>query len=146
MPTLTAKLTATALAAHGLYKKGKSIYQTFKRKDISDILSRDDGYWRDNSKTKTNIPDGIGNDLRGQTFQPKVDKTNTEVGDGTAGTAVKGQSDVGDGIGALPVSALKTGAISQAAVKSKKIPFKSFRLKGGLPTTPHNVGRRVNPQ
>ena len=144
VPTLTAKLTATALAAHGLYKKGKSIYQAFNRDKKSDILSRDDGYWRNTSKAKnTDIPDGIKDDLKGQTFQPdKVDKTNTEVGDGTA---VGGQT-VAPTISNIRAVSTATD-ISKAGVKSKKIPFKSFKLKGlKLPTTSHNVGRRVNPQ
>ena len=123
----------------GIFPDFTKMFNVGKKDTINDIL------WRDTSKAKdTNIPDGIKDDLKGQTFQPdtaKVDKTNTEVGDGTA---VGDQSAVGGR--ALPVSALKTGAISQAAVKSKKIPFKSFRLGKPKIGTGHNVGRRVNPQ
>ena len=111
----------------------------FNRGKTIDTLSQDDNFWRDNSKTKeTDIPDGIGKDIvnPGNLKTDKVDKTNTQVGDGTA---------VGGRIGALPAS--RAGAISQAAVnKAKKTPFKSFRLGKPKIGTGHNVGRRVNPQ
>ena len=44
-----------------MFNRGKTIY----------TLSQDDNFWRDNSKTKeTDIPDGIKDDLKGQTFKP----------------------------------------------------------------------------
>ena len=131
----------------GIFPDVTKIFNRGKTTDaINDILWRD----TDTKTKKTDIPDGIGKDIYnpGNLKTDRVDKTNTQVGDGTAGTAVGGQSDVGGRIGSLSqIKAISnTGAISNAAVKSKKIPFKSFRLKGRLPTTPHNVGRRVNPQ
>ena len=124
-----------------IMKGNKGIFpdftKMFNRGKTTDAI--DNILWRDNSKTKeTDIPDGIKDDLKGQTFKPEVTKTNTEVGDGTA---VGNQTAVASRIGALPVSASKADVN-----KAKKTPFKSFRLGKPKIGTSHNVGRRVNPQ
>ena len=126
-------------------KKGifPDVTKIFNRgKTVDDI----DGFWRDTSKAKkTDIPDGIGDDLKGQTFKPEVTKKNTEVGQVGDGTAVGGQTVAPTISNTRAIS--KAGAISQADVnKAKKTPFKSFRLGKPKIGTSHNVGRRVNPQ
>ena len=126
----------------GIFPDFTKMFNRGKTTDaINNILWRD----TDTKTKKTDIPDGIGKDIVNPgELKPEVTKKNTEVGQVGDGTAVGGQTVAPAISNTRAIS--KTGAISQAAVKSKKIPFKSFRLGKPKIGTSHNVGRRVNPQ
>ena len=107
----------------------------FNRGKTTDAI--DNILWRDNSKTKeTDIPDGIKDDLKGQTFKPEVTKTNTEVGDGTAQTQTINPA----------IAGAKSMSIAKAETNARRIKPFNFRKLPKLPGTGHNVGKRVNPQ
>ena len=144
-PTLTAKLTATALAAYKLFKGGQTFKNMFNKAETIDDLNKLDGFWKDTKTNNTNIADPIGKDVYnpGNLQTDKIDKTNTQVGDTTAAIP-----------GAIPDTNVGAKAITNTNVGSKvrtrtRALAKPFRLPNKLPRMPgtgHNVGRRVNPQ
>ena len=138
------KLLAGGGLAATAYANRKRISQTFSnmfnRGETIDDLNKLDGFWKDTTtNNNTKIADPIGADLKGQTFKPETQVSDTKVGDTT---------------GAIPATNVGAKAIAKTNVSSKvrtqtRAIGKPFRLPNKLPKLPgtgHNVGRRVNPQ
>ena len=138
--------TAALIAKYGIplaiagysYFNRKQLGQNFKNMFGGSTTTADDIIWRD---------DGIGNDLKGQTYDPTKDgevkvNNNKDLVVPGSGSTTKDltKTNVGTNVKAQEIATTKTN------VKTRRLP-KPFRLRmPKIPGTPHNVGRRVNPQ
>ena len=103
----------------------------------------DDIIWRDDPKTNKDnkTGDGIGNDLKGQTFDPS--KENVKINNKDL---VRPGSTANVGTNALTNVKAQEISTTKTKEQTRRLP-KPFRLRmPKIPGTPHNVGRRVNPQ
>ena len=114
------KILAGLAGAGAIYQGSKVINQELQRR-------KEDAY--------------IDNWAKGDTKKNQAVVPGSQVG-----TNVKDLTNTKDNVIAKDKAIAKDIAITKDAVKSKRLP-KPFRLRmPKIPGTPHNVGRRVNPQ
>jgi len=138
-------LAIAGIGAAGTYLNRKQLGQTFKNMFGGSTTTADDIIWRDDGIGKDNInPNNVDakkdGDVNVNNNKDLVvpgsttkDLTRTNVKDLT-------RTNVGTNVKAQEISTTKTNT------KTRRLP-KPFKMNlPKIPGTPHNVGRRVNPQ